>query len=338
MMKSSPVPAWIPRCRISWCLAAVTLAVAACSGGMDPDAATKDALAGHIRIGGSPQDKRLLDALQEDFAQRHPSVTFGQALYGPESTLAGVYTGTTDIAFMAREMRLPMERMAFEWVMLDKPLVLDYAEAGLVSERLSTQLGVFVHRDNPLERISLRELDAIYGAEHRRGSANIRSWSDLPAAQGWSGTEIHVYGPEVDSIEALHLRRVVLDDSRKWNPAYRQVEGGENAVIAALSADRAGIAYAPLRAATPAVKLLAVGMDDTPAVRPDEHSVRARSYPLARSLGIVTAHTHAKPMSPLVRAFVAHVLAPEGQAVIAREGGYLPLGEEALRTQRERLP
>lgn len=292
-----------------------------------------------IRISGSPENRALLDALQQGFQATHPEVAFTQSLHGPESTLAGVYTGTADIAFMGRELREPMERMAFEWVLLDKPLSVDIAEANIVTDRQSSQIGVFVHKDNPLRQLSLRQLDAIYGAEHRRGESNIRRWGELGLDGDWAGRAIIVHGPAVDSVQALHLRRVVLKDSRKWNPDYRQTASEGAAVIAAVAQDRDGIGYAPLRDATPDVKAIALAASDDGAYfQADAASVQSRQYPLARSISVVTAQTRDKPMPAMVRTFVTYLLSDEGQAIIARDGGYLPLAADTRKTQQERLP
>ncbi|WP_440224400.1 PstS family phosphate ABC transporter substrate-binding protein [Dokdonella sp. MW10] len=317
-------------------VAALVLAATACS---RDDAPAAPSLQGALRISGSPADRALLDAWQASFTRLHPDVVFTQSLHGPESTLAPVYTGTADVALMGRELREPLERMAFEWVRLDKPLAIPVAEAGLASDRLSTQIGVFVHADNPITGVSLRQLDAVYGAERRRGGAAVSAWGDLGLDGDWASRPVHVYGPPVDSLQAIHLRRQVLEDSRKWTPEYRPSASEGADVVAALAADRDGIAYAPVRDATPAVRLIGLARDDAgPFLLPDEAAIRSRAYPLVRSIVLVTAHTKQEPMTPLVRAFVAHVLGDEGQAVLAREGGYLPLGDAALAEARGRLP
>ncbi len=317
-------------------LAFVTTMAVAC--GRDPAPAATP-LSGTIRISGSPADASLLAALEDGFRKQHPRVSFVHALHGPEATLAGVYTGTADLALMARELREPLERMAFEWAMLDKPLPVDIALAGIATARRTAQLGVFVHKDNPLRQLSLRQLDAIYGAEHRRGGPLARNWGALGLRGTWAERPIHVHGPPVSSIEALYLRRAVLHDSRKWNPGYRQAEAEGAPVIARLEQDPDGIAFAPLRDATAGVRALALGNgDEGPFHSADDASVRSGAYPLVRSITVIPAHTHERPMPHAVRAFIAYLLSDEGQAVIAAEGGYLPLGPVALHAQRERLP
>ena len=202
-------------------------------------------LSGEIRISGSPEDPELFEELQAQFAGHHPEEIFSNRLYGAESTIAGLYTGVTDIAFMARELREPMERMAFQWVKLTLPFVIEIANAGFRSDRPSAQLGVFVHQDNPIEALSLASLDAIFGAEQKRGPRNARLWGDVGASGAWASRPIHPVGPIVDSIAALFFRRAVMLDSRKWNPDYR-ILTDNSAVLLALRADPAAITFAPV--------------------------------------------------------------------------------------------
>jgi phosphate transport system substrate-binding protein len=44
-----------------------------------------------------------------------------------------------------------------------------------------------------------------------------------------------------------------------------------------------------------------------------------------------------RPVDPAVREFLRYVLSREGQRALIEETGYLPLGAEALRVQREKL-
>jgi phosphate transport system substrate-binding protein len=72
------------------------------------------AVAGEIRIWGSPADQRHIEALGAGLFPPATGRARACTYRGPESTIAGVYTGVADIAVMARELREPMERMAFE--------------------------------------------------------------------------------------------------------------------------------------------------------------------------------------------------------------------------------
>lgn len=294
-------------------------------------------VAGTIRVWGSPADAALIERLQAGFARLQPNVRFSNTLHGPESTLAGVYTDSADIAFMARELRLPMESMAFQWVKLGKPFQLEVATAGLAGDRPSANLAVLVHEDNPLRQLTLTQLDAVLGTEHRRGAAVARHWGDLGLEQGWTSQPIHVYGPHIDSIPAQFIRRVVMKDSYKWNPAYVELPSDDE-VVAALAKDPLGIAYAPLRPGNGKVKALALAADDAgPFHALDRESLAARTYPLARAISMVVSHTPEHPMEPKVREFLRYVVSAEGQAIVERDGSFIPLSAEVSRRELARL-
>lgn len=296
------------------------------------------AASGEISIWGSPADARLVQDWADGFAKHHPDARTVATLYGPESTLAGLNAGVADIAFMAREMRVPVEHMAFTWAHRYPPFSIEIANAGVGSERLGVSLAVFVHRDNPLTGLTLTQLDGVLGAEHRRGSANIRNWGEFGLGGQWKDLPVRVYGPGVASIPALYMRDAVLKGSYKWNAGYRELgeDGGE--AVAAVAADPAGIAYGPLRATNDGVKTLAVAdHEGAPFVDLTEATVGARTYPLTRVITMVVNREPSKPIAPKVKEFLRFILSRDGQAAVARDGGYVPLSAETVRRQLKRL-
>jgi phosphate transport system substrate-binding protein len=318
-------------------LAATGGAGAASTGDGNPSYRRGATVTGDIRISGSPADSALIAALEAGFSRHHPGARFSGKLHGPESTIAAVYTGVADIAFMARELRVPMETMAFKWAKLTDPFTVEIAHGGLDADRLGTQLAVFVHRDNPIRALSLTELDAILGAEHKRGPANIRSWGEVGLEGAWKTRPIRAYGTRIDSIPALFIRRTVMKDSRKWNADYREFVS-HDAALEALQRDPAGIAFAPLRhrAANLRAVELSVDKGGVPYALTRE-TVIARSYPLTRSISVVLHRAEGQPLDPRVREFLRYILSADGQAVIARDGAYLPLSGDSVRRQLERL-
>jgi phosphate transport system substrate-binding protein len=292
---------------------------------------------GELRIWASPADGRLLEGLAEGFRRFHPQARLAVTLHGPDSTLGGVVGGVADIALMAREMRQPVERMAFEWVYHHPALSIEIATAGLAADRPSANLAVMVHRDNPLARLTLAQLDAVLGAEHRRGERNIRTWGELGLDGRWKDRPIHVYGPEVDSIPAMFIRNTVLKGSYKWNQDYEERATGPQ-IAAALAQDPAGIAYLPLRDASPQLKPLALAAAaGGPFVALSADSAAARSYPLARVVTMVLNREPGQPVDARAREFLRYVLSGEGQQQVARDGAYLPLDMAQAAAQLERL-
>jgi phosphate transport system substrate-binding protein len=289
-------------------------------------------------VWGNPADRQLIEHLQAGFRKVQPGITFADNFHGPESTFAGVYTGVADLAFMAREMRVPMETMAFEWVHHYKAFEVEIANAGLGAARPAANLAVFVHRNNPITRLTLQQLDGIFGAEIRTGRSNLRKWGAVSANKGWKDRPIHVYGPALDSIPALYIRTRVLGGSRKWNPDYREVATGWSDVLASIAADPVGITFAPALPGNPSVKHIELAADDTgPFFALTAETAAARTYPLARVVTVALDREPDKPIDPKVREFLRYILSREGQEVVARDQTYIPLDAQSARRQLERL-
>lgn len=278
-----------------------------------------------IRIWASPADGALLEALQDGFRGFHPAASFDNGLHGPESAFAGVYTDAADLALMARELREPLERMAYQWVKLGRPLQVEVARGGVQEDRQSAQIAVLVHRDNPLQKLTLAQLDALLSAERKRGGPAIATWGDLGVTGARARDAIRVYGPEIDSVAADFVRRTVMEGSHKWNPGYREVDD-DSRIVELVASDTAGIALAAAWRADGRVKIVALSQDDGEAAHlPEPDAIIDGRYPLVRSIHMAMAHSLAQPTRGHVIEFLRFVLSREGQDIIARSGSHLPL-------------
>jgi len=222
--------------------------------------------------------------------------------------------------------------MAFQWVKLYRPTTVEVANAGLKARRPAEALAVFVHPDNPIAGLTVAQLDAIFGAEHKRGPANARTWGDVGLAGAWAARPIHVLAPPVTAIPALFFRKVVLDDSFKWNEDMKEVADDAQA-LAAVARDPAAIAYAPMVAASDAVRAVPLAKASGPFVKLTDQSAADRSYQLGRVVIVAVDRPLGKPLDPLVREFLRYVLCDEGQAAVARDGAYVPLQAAAVQKQ-----
>ena len=111
---------------------------------------------------------------ESEYCAQHPEVHFENQLHGASAVMAGLYNGVADVALMGREI-WPVETMAYQWVYQQQPFGIDrcYRSDCTLQVRLFTPV-VIVNAKNPLASISLSQLDAIYGSEHRVAPANIR--------------------------------------------------------------------------------------------------------------------------------------------------------------------
>ena len=286
---------------------------------------------GTLRIWASLQDAKLVEKWEVGFRRLHPRVEFENAWHGPESTLAGVYTGVADVALLARELRQPVEKMAFQWVFRYPPFAITVANAGFSATRESAQLAFFVHAGNPLEHLTLAQLGHALGAQ----TEPAHTWGDLGADGAWKAQPLHVIGPPVDSIAALHVRSTVLHGSHKWNPAYAEYPTSAQ-VLAAFAKDTQAIAYLPVDAVPADAKILAIGADGD-FIKPDRETIRSRRYPLTRTIEAVINRAPGTAIRPPLREFLDFVLSAQGQALIEPSDGLIVLSDAAVGLQRERL-
>jgi phosphate transport system substrate-binding protein len=308
---------------------------------------SRDGVSGTIRIWGDDRMETLMSFWQEGFREFHPDVRFETKLMGTGTGMAGLYTGVADLALMGRDST-SSEIMAFEWVFRYKPLGIEVATGSLRVPGKTFAVAVFVHKGNPLSKLTLAQLDAIFGSEHLRGPSNIRTWGELGLTGDWKDKPIHPYGYDVETGTGWFFRRAVFKGSDKWNCDVREfadvkrsdgtvVDAGER-ILEALAEDRYGIAYSNLGFMNPQMKPIAVGSaDGGPFYEATKDNLIQRKYPLTRAASIYVNREPGKNLDPKVQEFLRYILSKEGQQQVVREGDFLPLTPEVVREQLRKM-
>jgi phosphate transport system substrate-binding protein len=291
--------------------------------------------------------ERLLTLWETRFRQFHPGVTLQQDMKGTSSAIPSLFTGAGDIAILGEELD-PAAADAFERVKGYPPFVVEIATGSLDVRNFDYAQQFFVHKDNPIDRLTLIELDAIFGMEHRRGRTNARTWGDLGLKSDWATKPINPYGWRIDDSFGFYLQQTLLEGSHRWNNELREYvhiynPGGTiydhgQQILDALRADRYGIAVSNIRYANPDVKPLAIAAEPgQPYVQATKETLIDRSYPLARIIPAVIDRKPGAPIEPRVREFLRFLLSREGQEAINLDGRYLPLSKEAAAIELKKL-
>ena len=328
-----------------------TLADAAFAGPADralPDEAAP-ALAGSIRVwgqGGAGGFDRLVEAVASAFRRHRPGIVIETVLCGNAAAIGGLYTGAADIALMDRA---PLDIELDGYSIMKRPLCgVTFAVGGLHGRSHAAAPMVLVHRTNPLSSLTLAQLDAIIGADRRRGSPRIERWDELDATRGWSGAPIEVHVPSLGGDSAGFIEAVVMSGSRKWTAALneyadrigadgRPLTAGRQ-IVAALAKDRHGIGFATFADLDRNVAPLALSAGGRePAVPATRANLIARRYPLTRTAWLYANREPGRPLDPKVQAFGRFLLSDEGQRLIAADAGYLPLAPAAARAEAAKL-
>jgi phosphate transport system substrate-binding protein len=249
--------------------------------------------------------------------------------------------GRAHLAPVGREL-LPAEEKGFVNKFGYKPLAIRVATGSVGSLGKTATSVVLVDKDNPIEGLTLAQVDAIYSKTRKRGHADIATWSDLGLGGDWAKRPIHLYGLKpVNGIEQFLKANVLLGGEYKDNIEFVKGRGFTHAFTVAaedMAAHPGGLTYALLANVTPNVKVVPLAAKEgEPFLMPTVESVYAHSYPLSRYVYIFVNKQPGKPLEPKVKEFLRAVLSREGQDVVAREGVYIPLTPQVVREELEKL-
>ena len=279
-----------------------------------------DEVVGTLDAVGSDTLAGLMLRWGERLAERHPGVRLQLQASGSASAPAALTAGTTLLGPMSRPMSAA-EREAFVARHGYPPVELEIARDALA---------VIVHRHNPLETLSRRELDAIFSESRRCGAERpIERWSQLGVTL--PGDRIVLHGRNVASgTHDLFRLRALCGGSYR---VRLNEHPGSAAVVAAVAAEPSAIGFAGLNHLTAGVKALRRRDAGGEAAAPTPAAVRDGSYSLSRSLYL---YVHLPPGGTLPapeRAFLELVFSPAGQAVVEAQG-FVTLAPARLAEQR----
>lgn len=309
-------------------------------------------VSGVLRIWGHgkmtlPWMRHLVTLWEDGFRKFHPQITIRYEMHGTSSGLPALFTGIGDIAILGEEI-LPEATAAFERAMGYPPLGIEICNGSLDVRNFDYAQMFFVHRDNPLKQLTLAQIDAIFGAEHRRGLQNIRTWDELGLDGEWQNHPINPYGWAIADSFGFYLQTALLGGSHRWNNELREFihiyrpdgtiyDHGQQ-VLDNLASDRYGIAVSNIRYAGPQVKPLALGLSpEGPYFPASNQTLIERTYPLTRTIPAVVNRPPGMSLEPKVREFLRYLLSREGQEAINRDGRYLPLSPEFAVEQMRKL-
>lgn len=302
-----------------------------------------------VRLWGDRFMSALARHSVDGFHTAHPEWTAEANLLGDGTAMPALYTGFADVALLGRDL-ITTDIDGFSHVLKYPHVAVEIGTGSLDEPGKSPALVVFVHRDNPLAVLTLTQLDAIFGAERRRGAATtIRTWGDLGLTGEWRDQPIHLYGDDTHTGTSLFFQRVVMRNSRKFNwdrfTEFRNIRRPDGTTdyaaaqsLTALRADRFGLAVANLHFADASVKPLALAASaGGPFVPPTRETCVARTYPLARPIIACVNRPPGQPLDLKVRDFLRYVLSAEGQRAFGGEGSFLPLSESLAREQLKKV-
>ncbi|MBM3295999.1 MAG: PstS family phosphate ABC transporter substrate-binding protein [Candidatus Aminicenantes bacterium] len=254
-----------------------------------------------IQVKGSDTMVNLVQIMAEEYMDKNPGAMLAVLGGGSGTGISGLINQTCDLANSSREWK--QSEIAQAWEKGVKPRIFVIAVDGL---------SVIVNAKNPVEKLTLAQLGAIYRGE-------VKNWK----AVGGPDKKVSLYGRQSNSGTYVFMQEFVLGN-RNYSTDMKEMNGNAQ-IIEGVIADEGSIGYVGVGylydeegRIRKGLKIVPVAKDDkSPAFMPtDKAAVDSGDYPVARPL---YQATNGKP-GAAVAAFIRYEMSPEGQKVVEREG------------------
>ncbi len=254
-------------------------------------------LQGKLSIAGSDTMRPLISKLSAQFLSLHPGAQIAVEGTGSSAAIREFLLGlsyqrrgdkvqsrgtggsnTVELLASSRQLTED-EQKGFEsnygYQALEVPIAMD-------------AVAIYVHKDNPIQHLTLAQIDGIFGKDHKRGQTTINNWS-----------------------------QVGLSD-----PPVMEQPGSASEIIA-IAQDPLAVGYAGAGFSISDVRQVPVAMQsDQTAYLPSVDTVTSGTYPLGRSLYLYVKKNPKDKLDPFVAEFLSFVNSRQGQETVARASFY----------------
>jgi phosphate transport system substrate-binding protein len=306
--------------RIILSAAFVNLLTAACALAVDidpslPSYKVVSGISGNLKSIGSDTLNNLMTFWSEGFRAKYPAVKIAVEGKGSSTAPPSLIEGTAQFGPVSREMKAS-ETQAFQKKFGYKPSIVRVAV---------DSLAVFVHKDNPIKCLTLKQLDATFSKTRKGGAPkDAKTWGDLGLTGDWADKPISLYGRNSASGTYAYFKDVALfggdyKDSVKEQP-------GSSAVVQGVASDKYAMGYSGVGYKTADVKMVPLAVEAGKCFDAEAENAYTGDYPLARFLYVYFNKKPQEPLDPLMTQFIKYVLSKEGQQIVIKDG-FSPVSE-----------
>jgi phosphate transport system substrate-binding protein len=278
-----------------------------------PTYAKTSGVSGSINSVGSDTMNNLMTLWCEGFTKDYPNVKCQIEGKGSSTAPPALIEGTAQFGPMSRSMK-DKEVDDFEKTFGYEPTE--------IKTSIDT-LAVFVNKDNPLDCLTLEQVDAIFSKNRTCGGAqDITTWGQLGLTGEWAHVPISMYGRNSASGTYGYFKEHTLCNSDYKNTVKEQP--GSASIVQGVKENKGAIGYSGIGYVTSGVKALKLGKNPGECAEPDLANVLNGTYPLGRYPYIYVNKKPNVALDPLRLEFLKYVISQQGQQVVIQDG-YLPL-------------
>lgn len=302
-------------------------------------------LCGNNYLGDSPLGGWWRDA----FNKYQPGITIEFDLETAADAIPCLYLGLADIAITHEPSFY--DYLSYQRLKGNAPTGITILTGSYDVVGWQNNMVIVVNKANPLTKISITQLDGIFGSQRAGGwvrttwhpelargpEKNLRTWGQLGVTGEFANRPIDPYGYSLRYATALEFSDKVLHSADKWNENllafanFVKPDGKTyleaDQIVDHVRDDPNGVGYVRYHPNFPTdVKILDLGATDAgPFVHYSMDSLQDHSYPLWGGQSFWINISPGKPVDPKIREFIRFVLSKQGQELLEKDGKYLPL-------------
>lgn len=280
-------------------------------------------VSGNLSSVGSDTLANLMTLWAEEFKRQYPNVNIQIQAAGSSTAPPALTEGTSNIGPMSRLMK-DKELESFEKKHGYKPTAIAVA---------IDALAVYVHKDNPIEGMTIAEVDAVFSSTRKCGAdKDISNWASLGLAELG---DMQIYGRNSVSGTYGYFKKHGLCKGDFKNSVNEQP--GSASVVQSVGLSKNAIGYSGYGYRTSSVKAVPLAKkagEEYYGATP-ENAISGK-YPLGRQLVVYVNKHPNKPLSPIELEFMKMVLSKVGQEVVLKDG-YIPLPASVAERELKKL-
>ena len=270
-------------------------------------------VSGNVISVGSDTLANLMTLWAEEFKKLYPNVNVQIQAAGSSTAPPALTEGTSNFGPMSRKMK-NKEVAGFETRYGYKPTPVAVA---------IDALALYVHKDNPIEGMTIPQVDAVFSATRKCGHPqDITRWGHLGLTGAWDNRPLQLYGRNSVSGTYGYFKKVALCKGDYKNNVNEQP--GSASVVQGVTKSINGIGYSGIGYTTSGVRAVPLSKHGADFTDATPANAVAGAYPLARFLYVYVNKLPNDPLPPLEREFIRMIMSKTGQEVVVKDG-YIPL-------------
>ena len=278
-------------------------------------------LEGKIVLVGSDTMSQVAAVWKDGFKQFYPDVEIKIEVKGATNAVPSVLNGEATIGMLSREAT-------------HEEIELFTAKKGYAPKLLVPTLeriGVYVHEDNPIESLTLAQIDAIFSKTLKRGEPQeIKTWAAAGVTGNLAAQPISLRGRSATTGSQGFFQSLVLQGGE-----YRagMTEEKDNiTLVKAIAADPTAIGFSGEMYQIAGIRAVPISWNagETPYAI-DSLADENGTYPIIRPLQFVIDHAPDTEFPAAEREFLKYVFSHTGQEDVVK-AGFHPISANPAKT------